>query len=136
LIAITFISIKILQLKLPNILPHKLKTFDFLPIWFTSLRPYDRNIKKLKCYRSDPSLIYTPNANDNGFAAFIRRTSTIGPLIVQARRLSLFNPLEYSELSDYSELRDSHEVHQNAKIDNKISYHDSPKSNHDFSARF
>lgn len=34
--------INVLQVKYPRVLPQKLKTWNFLPLWLHSLRPYDR----------------------------------------------------------------------------------------------
>ncbi|KAL4238077.1 hypothetical protein ACF0H5_002789 [Mactra antiquata] len=48
-------AISVLQKRRPSVLPTKLRTWDFLPIWLRSLEPYDNCIKrflsqfKLKC---------------------------------------------------------------------------------------
>ncbi len=71
----------ILQKNKPNFLPKVLKNWEFLPIWFRSLEPYDKKIfskmtcfNKLKCCRKkvrpneknlDPIIEEELNLDDN-----------------------------------------------------------------------
>ncbi|KAE9548756.1 hypothetical protein FO519_008029 [Halicephalobus sp. NKZ332] len=41
------ITINILQVKFPKILPRKLENWDFLPLWMHSLKPYDKKMTNL-----------------------------------------------------------------------------------------
>ena len=47
ILIIAAIILKILQLKVPNRLPLKLRNWHFMPIWLRSLEPYDRIFKSL-----------------------------------------------------------------------------------------
>jgi sodium-dependent phosphate cotransporter len=48
-VAFCFVVIKLSRKFCPSILPDKLKSFEWLPLWMRSLEPYDRKISDMAC---------------------------------------------------------------------------------------
>jgi sodium-dependent phosphate cotransporter len=46
-IFIFILIINVLQKRMPNLLPSKLRSWEFLPLWMHSLKPMDRSVNLL-----------------------------------------------------------------------------------------
>ena len=47
---VCIIVINVLQRKRPGVLPSKLQSWEWTPLWIRSLEPYDKTIQKVACY--------------------------------------------------------------------------------------
>jgi solute carrier family 34 (sodium-dependent phosphate cotransporter) len=120
-LVIAFIVIKILQSKAPKVLPEKLRSFDWLPIWLRSLEPYDEKVKRIECCKrkkrkvsisierrisADGKIVEVPveieeEIEDAGIIPnFIRRMSAIEGLVTEARAFKRRNTIDNNSSSE------------------------------------
>lgn len=94
--------LKLIQSKIPRILPIKLRNFDFLPIWLRSLEPLDKKMKKIKCCCKKKSntnaeqITHLEKSTSNASFSFsnaIRRLSAIEGLVTEGINYSRRNSL-------------------------------------------
>ncbi len=107
---VLFIIVRILQTKFPHILPEFLKSFEFLPTWLRSLKPYDELLKKRK--RLSDKIVCTDITNMESTMVdtdhlpipnIIRRLSAIDSVIREAKRHSLKNSIGANDSSSEEE---------------------------------
>ena len=69
LLIIFIIVVNILQSKRPGVLPHKLQSWDWAPVWLRSLEPYDKIIVKvygaISCGKDDEKPSYPVSSHGN-----------------------------------------------------------------------
>ena len=102
-----YFGLLILRFKFQEYLPIYLINFDWLPVWFRSLEPYDKSIKKIKCCysrrkvtpkeasislivpKTDPQIIDVMQQIDAGcLPLIIRRHNVLNGLIIEANRVN------------------------------------------------
>lgn len=138
------IILKVLQTKLPRVLPPFLQSFDFLPIWLRSLEPYDSKVKNLRCFRPKEEAVegydpqyYQNDAYDQVYAGsasamfvpnMIRRLSVIESLVTEAKMLKRRNTIENYEIEkvkiDNNIKKSLEEIKKETKITKDISIKD------------
>lgn len=62
-LAVFCLIVNALQRHRPQLLPPILRTWDFLPVWFRSLEPYDRLFATLWCCKRCQNIVKHSNAN-------------------------------------------------------------------------
>jgi sodium-dependent phosphate cotransporter len=102
----------------PNVLPAKLKSFDWLPVGLRSLKPYDNKMKKLRCCRPKKKIVIEHRMSNAGkmeevyvekeeapefIPNVIRRLSAIDSLVTEARHFSKQNTLD--DISSHPSMR-------------------------------
>lgn len=59
LLIIAIAALNLLQKYVPERLPEKLRTWEFLPLPMRSLQPYDKILKKIKCFQCKNKTVAT-----------------------------------------------------------------------------